>query len=85
MVYRWVYDKLATLNQGKNPLYIKVIKIRFKMLIFISVSSRKGNDFSSKNRSRDWKVDRPHWVWKKPNAFLYSSEEYWSMAERLNQ
>lgn len=55
------------------------------MLIFISVSSRKGNDFSSSNRSRDWEVDRPHWVWKKPNAFLYSSEEYWSMAERLNQ
>jgi len=22
---------------------------------------------------------------KKPNAFLYSSEEYWSMAARLNQ
>jgi len=18
--------------------------------------------------SRDWEVDRPHWVWKKPNA-----------------
>jgi len=23
---------------------------------------------SSGSGSRDWEVDRPHWVWKKPNA-----------------
>lgn len=26
--------------------------------------------FLANNRSRDWEVDRPHWVWKNPNAFL---------------
>jgi len=25
--------------------------------------------FLANNRSRDWEVDRPHWVWKNPNAF----------------
>jgi hypothetical protein len=40
---------------------------------------------SSRSGSRDWEVDRPHWVWKKPRTELYSSGEYWSIVERLNQ
>jgi len=25
--------------------------------------------FLANIRSRDWEVDRPHWVWKNPNAY----------------
>jgi len=25
--------------------------------------------FLAEIRSRDWEVDRPHWVWKNPNAY----------------
>jgi len=25
--------------------------------------------FIANIRSRDWEVDRPHWVWKNPNAY----------------
>jgi len=43
------------------------------------------NKVSSYFASRDWEVDRPHWVWKKPRAELHSSEGYWSIAYGLNQ
>ena len=41
------------------------------MLFFISVIVvGKVISYLANIRSRDWEVDRPHWVWKNPNAFF---------------